>query len=525
MTDSVVNRQVIPVYEPPRVVVDPDTQAQISRAVTNVNPAEGMDLLRARPELAPQIADAALRGGNYTLAHVAQTTPANGQPVDRIVPAPVSGAVIGLGYRTADGLSPISVPTPAAPDIVSRLPQGPGRTRVPIIGDQVLIPNSTSHARTDFARQIAQTPGHPLNFLVNPASSKPQLWRMADIPFFSGTQPLHGEYYKNMGPGLKTNWMAEFPFLTQMAHSESDFSLKTTKDSQIVLDTALNNQHQGTYHESKGSIVSQGSAVVVDGTPASNAAIEEWKTTPISAEMADQLKGNVRPDGTPYKEGQTLLREEDLAGRNVSKIKLGGTPQETQALNKPAGSIDTPSTAARAPTDTPNRFVTGVDKAVAAYDNVMQPVNNAIQPLKDATNRVLAPIEKASQVTVDAAKTVTQPAVDAVKKTAAPVLEAVQPVVSRAKPVLEAVGKVASRAALPVAAALDAYNIATAQDKPKAIVSVAGGWAGAAAGAAAGSALGPVGTIVGGAIGYLAGSGLAEKAYEGVKSLWNSVFG
>jgi hypothetical protein len=111
----------------------------------------------------------------------------------------------------------------------------------------------------------------------------------------------------------------------------------------------------------------------------------------------------------------------------------------------------------------------------------------------------------------------------------------------------------ASRAALPVAAAIDAYDLTrtyqnggnTPEFRSQA-AGVAGGWAGAAAGAQLGATIGSfvpipgVGTVagglIGGGIGYLVGSGVASeleegveeaapKVWEGAKSAWNSVFG
>ncbi len=111
----------------------------------------------------------------------------------------------------------------------------------------------------------------------------------------------------------------------------------------------------------------------------------------------------------------------------------------------------------------------------------------------------------------------------------------------------------AGRVAMPVAAAVDAYDLTTTYQhggntpefRSKA-AGVAGGWAGAAVGAEVGATIGSfvpipvVGTVagglIGGAIGYWAGSGAASeleegvekaapKVWDGAKSAWHSVFG
>lgn len=88
----------------------------------------------------------------------------------------------------------------------------------------------------------------------------------------------------------------------------------------------------------------------------------------------------------------------------------------------------------------------------------------------------------------------------------------------------------ASRGIFVVGAAIDTYNIATADNKVKESVRVASGWTGAWAGAKGGAAVGAaigsifpgpgtliggtVGGLLGGAIGYIAGSNLGEKLYD-----------
>jgi hypothetical protein len=115
-----------------------------------------------------------------------------------------------------------------------------------------------------------------------------------------------------------------------------------------------------------------------------------------------------------------------------------------------------------------------------------------------------------------------------------------------AKGVAKGVLRGASRAAMPIAAAVDAYDLTktyqnggnTPEFRSKA-AGVAGGWGGAAAGAAIGTAMIPipvVGTVVGGAVGYFVGSGAASKleegvekaapkVWEGAKSAWHGIFG
>ena len=95
----------------------------------------------------------------------------------------------------------------------------------------------------------------------------------------------------------------------------------------------------------------------------------------------------------------------------------------------------------------------------------------------------------------------------------------------------------ASRAALPVAAAVDAYDLTKTYQQDglgskfrSQAAGVAGGWGGAALlggeGAAIGTAIVPVvGTAIGGAVGgtlgYFGGSAVASKAEEGVEGAWN----
>jgi hypothetical protein len=99
----------------------------------------------------------------------------------------------------------------------------------------------------------------------------------------------------------------------------------------------------------------------------------------------------------------------------------------------------------------------------------------------------------------------------------------------------------ASRGFFVAGAALDTYNIATADNKVKESVRVAAGWggawAGAKGGAMAGAAIGSIfpgpgaaigavaGGLIGGAIGYAVGSGLGEKLYEAKDSIINGIKG
>ncbi|HEY3062572.1 MAG TPA: WXG100 family type VII secretion target [Chloroflexota bacterium] len=87
-----------------------------------------------------------------------------------------------------------------------------------------------------------------------------------------------------------------------------------------------------------------------------------------------------------------------------------------------------------------------------------------------------------------------------------------------------------SRGLFVVGAGLDAYSIATAENKPREITRVAGGWAGAWAGAEggalAGAAIGSifpgpgtaiggfVGGVAGGVGGYIGGSNIAQKVFD-----------
>jgi hypothetical protein len=99
----------------------------------------------------------------------------------------------------------------------------------------------------------------------------------------------------------------------------------------------------------------------------------------------------------------------------------------------------------------------------------------------------------------------------------------------------------ASRGLFVVGAAVDTYNIATAENKVKESVKVAAGWggawAGAKGGAMAGAAIGSIfpgpgtaigavaGGLIGGAIGYAVGSGLGEKLYEAKDKLIDGIKG
>lgn len=114
MAEPVLDRPVNPVYQPPTTDPESIPQADIDRAVTSPNPQDGLDLLRNRPDMAPQIADAALRQGNFSLAYAAQTTPTghqSGNPVGSLSPY-VTGT--GFGLTSASGL-PIGPSAPIAP--------------------------------------------------------------------------------------------------------------------------------------------------------------------------------------------------------------------------------------------------------------------------------------------------------------------------------------------------------------------------------------------------------------------------
>lgn len=108
MVDPVRERLVEPVDQNP--TPDP-AQAEIDRAVASANPNDGLDLLRTRPDLAPQIADAALRQGNFSLAHAAQTTPAANDAVESLSPF-LTGT--GFGLTSTGQVGPVAPVTLAA---------------------------------------------------------------------------------------------------------------------------------------------------------------------------------------------------------------------------------------------------------------------------------------------------------------------------------------------------------------------------------------------------------------------------
>lgn len=108
MVDPVRERPVEPVDQTP--AADP-AQAEIDRAVSSANPNDGLDLLRTRPDLAPQIADAALRQGNFSLAHAAQNTAPANDPIGSLSPV-LTGT--GFGLTSAGQVGPIAPVTLAA---------------------------------------------------------------------------------------------------------------------------------------------------------------------------------------------------------------------------------------------------------------------------------------------------------------------------------------------------------------------------------------------------------------------------
>lgn len=131
MGAPVQDRQVDPLYPPQTAQTDTATQAQIDRAVNSANPQDGMDLLRTRPELAPQIADTALRNGNFSLAYAAQSTP-NGNQVGGLSPY-LTGTGFGLNASSNLPLGPTSQfplgPTTAiTPVSLGTNPTGPLQT-------------------------------------------------------------------------------------------------------------------------------------------------------------------------------------------------------------------------------------------------------------------------------------------------------------------------------------------------------------------------------------------------------------
>lgn len=94
---------------------------------------------------------------------------------------------------------------------------------------------------------------------------------------------------------------------------------------------------------------------------------------------------------------------------------------------------------------------------------------------------------------------------------------------SRSANFIKGAGKVAGKVAMPVAVAMEGYNIYKSKDKVKATAQagggLAGGWGGATLGAAIGTAILPgIGTAIGGALGglggYLAGKFAAGKVVD-----------
>lgn len=122
MGDPVQDRPISPIYPTRTNETDSATQAQIDRAVTSANPQEGMDLLRARPELAPQIADAALKNGNFSLFYAAQ---GNGNAFN---PLPPLTTGTGFGLNAASNGFPLGSTTPIAPISFGNGTAGPLQT-------------------------------------------------------------------------------------------------------------------------------------------------------------------------------------------------------------------------------------------------------------------------------------------------------------------------------------------------------------------------------------------------------------
>jgi len=112
MGAPVQDRQTTPIYPTQTTDADPATQAQIDRAAASANPQEGFDLLRTRPELAPQIADAALKNGNFSLFYAAQNNGGNGNQPGPL--APLSTGT-GFGLNAASNQYPVGPLSPITP--------------------------------------------------------------------------------------------------------------------------------------------------------------------------------------------------------------------------------------------------------------------------------------------------------------------------------------------------------------------------------------------------------------------------
>lgn len=137
-----------------------------------------------------------------------------------------------------------------------------------------------------------------------------------------------------------------------------------------------------------------------------------------------------------------------------------------------------------------------------------------------ATQATAKAAKNTTKVTAQTAKATKQ--VVGISKSASQVAKSTAKTASKAG-VIKGVSKVAGRAALPVALALEAYDIYKAKDKVKATAKAGGGLGGAALGAKAGAAVGTmilpgIGTVVGGLIGgaggYLLGSFAGGKAVD-----------
>lgn len=134
MGDPVQDRPVTPVYPTQTTPTDSATQAQIDRAATSANPQDGLDLLRTRPELAPQIADAALRSGNFSLFYAAQNN--SGNQVGPLSPL-TTGTGFGLNAASNQPFGPTQFPlgptTPVSPVTFGTGTTGPLST-IPMLG-------------------------------------------------------------------------------------------------------------------------------------------------------------------------------------------------------------------------------------------------------------------------------------------------------------------------------------------------------------------------------------------------------
>ena len=185
--------------------------------------------------------------------------------------------------RTLDG------GTAPKPVEVGELSKVDGRL-VPLSEGQVLVGSSTSTMRSHAARHIAETPDHPLRFLVNPETG--QFWTRADFGFTRGYQTI--ELFDN-------------PVLLDMGHITSNKSLVNGGD-RIMLQSVFDNQWNNMSIETPrigGHVVDQ-RAVDIGGVAVSYNDVKMWTQLTVDADMAQRLAGH------GYNVGDTFLPESVL---------------------------------------------------------------------------------------------------------------------------------------------------------------------------------------------------------------------